>query len=76
MVDVEKTELHLNGYLQALVGREFSQENFKVVMSHIDDMLHKVNLDKINDVDWEYISNNELKVPVPPEGKKYLGLLD
>lgn len=72
MIDVEKTELHLNGYLQALVGREFSQENFKVVMSHIDDMLHKVNLDEINKMDWE----DELKVPVPPDGKIYSGLFD
>lgn len=70
MTNIEKTEVYLTGYLQALVGKEFTQSNFETVISHIDLMLHKQNLDDINAIDFE-------KIPLtPPEGRQFNNLFN
>ena len=50
MIDIEKTELYLSGYIQALVGSELTKEHADIVWEHIDMMLHKLNLDQIENL--------------------------
>lgn len=50
MTNIEKTEIYLEGYMQGIIGTEFTKENKDLIMSHIDTILHKINMDDIESI--------------------------
>lgn len=50
MTNIEKTEIYLEGYMQGIIGTEFTKEKKDIIMSHIDTILHKINMNDIESI--------------------------